>query len=235
MANRLGMHKSQGIKALGEAGRSEREIAQVMGVSRGAVRRHLGREESNRTKAPTGEAPTGSVEANGTKAPTGSSLDSKSGIDKSRSRCEGLQDQILEKLDRGLTAIRIHQDLRAEHGFTGAYSSVRRYVRQLKARSEVPFRRMETAPGYELQVDYGTGATCRDPAGNTFKTHVFRVVLSHSRKGYSEAVRRLTTESFLRSLENAFWALGGVPQVVVFDNAKSVVTQPDWRRKRCQD
>jgi hypothetical protein len=29
-------------------------------------------------------------------------------------------------------------------------------------------------------------------------------------------------------LENAFWALGGVPKVVVFDNAKSVVTQADW-------
>jgi hypothetical protein len=53
-------------------------------------------------------------------------------------------------------------------------------------------------------------------------------VLSFSRKGYSEAVRRLTTESFIRSLENAFWALGGVPQVVVFDNAKAVVTQADW-------
>jgi hypothetical protein len=52
--------------------------------------------------------------------------------------------------------------------------------------------------------------------------------LSHSRKGYSEAVRRLTTESFIRSLENAFWALGGVPQVVVFDNAKAVVSQADW-------
>ena len=61
MANRLGMLKSQGIKALGEAGRSEREIAQVMGVSRGAVRRHLGREEANRTKAPTGEPSTGST------------------------------------------------------------------------------------------------------------------------------------------------------------------------------
>ena len=36
MANRLGILKSEEIKALGEAGRSEREIAQVMGVSRGA-------------------------------------------------------------------------------------------------------------------------------------------------------------------------------------------------------
>ena len=36
MARRLGMLKSQGIKAIGEAGRPKREFAQVMGVSRGA-------------------------------------------------------------------------------------------------------------------------------------------------------------------------------------------------------
>jgi hypothetical protein len=29
-------------------------------------------------------------------------------------------------------------------------------------------------------------------------------------------------------LENAFWALGGVPKIVVFDNAKAVVSQADW-------
>ena len=27
---------------------------------------------------------------------------------------------------------------------------------------------------------------------------------------------------------NAFWALGGVPKIVVFDNAKAVVSQADW-------
>lgn len=53
-------------------------------------------------------------------------------------------------------------------------------------------------------------------------------MLSHSRKGYTEAVTRLTTESFIRSLENAFRAFGGVTKIVVFDNAKSVVKQADW-------
>jgi hypothetical protein len=101
-------------------------------------------------------------------------------------------------------------------------------VRRLTASTDLPFRRIEVAPGYELQVDYGSGAACLDEAGKPCRTHVFRGVLSFSRKGYSEAVRRLTTESFIRSLENSFWALGGVPQVVVFDNAKAVVTQADW-------
>jgi len=37
------------------------------------------------------------------------------------------------------------------------------------------------------------------------------MVLSYSRKGYSEVVLRQKTESFLRALENAFRAFGGVP------------------------
>jgi hypothetical protein len=105
---------------------------------------------------------------------------------------------------------------------------VRRFVQQLIERKELPFRRIEVEPGYEMQVDYGTGARCEAPDGKLHRTHVFRSVLSFSRKGYSEAVRRLTTESFIRSLENAFWALGGVPKTVVFDNAKAVVSQADW-------
>src|SRR5262245_66105549 len=79
-----------------------------------------------------------------------------------------------------------------------------------------------------MQVDYCMGSRFLDQEWNAGKTHVFRLVLSHSRNGYSEAVRRLTTESFIRSLENAFWTLGGVPKIVVFDNAKAVVTQADW-------
>ncbi len=225
MANRLAMDKVHAIKSLRATGMSERQIATTLSISRKAVRRHLRIEASKDTKAPTGEAPTGSSEPKGTKAPTGSEAPREAS---SRSLCECYQAVILEKLEQGLTAQRIHQDLQHEHGFSGKYSSVRRFVQRLTQRSELPFRRIEVEPGYEIQVDYGQGARCKDHQGNYGKTHLFRLVLSYSRKGYSEAVRRLTTESFIRSLENAFWALGGVPKVVVFDNAKSVVAEADW-------
>jgi transposase len=244
MANQLAMDKVQAIKSLEAAGLSERQIASTLSISRKAVRRHLGRDGSKDTKAPTGKAPTGSPgpkdttsahrvgDPKDTKAPTGSvivepALQAPSARS-SRSLCQAYQQSIVTKLSAGLTAQRIYQDLRDEQGFTGKYHSVRRYVRLLSERSEFAFRRIEVEPGYEIQVDYGTGARCQDAEGKWFKTHVFRLVLSHSRKGYSEAVRRLTTESFIRSLENAFWALGGVPRIVVFDNAKAVVTQADW-------
>lgn len=56
MSNRLEMLKSCLIKALGEAG-GEREVVKVLGASRGAVWRYLGRKEAKRTTAPTGDAP----------------------------------------------------------------------------------------------------------------------------------------------------------------------------------
>jgi Integrase core domain len=87
---------------------------------------------------------------------------------------------------------------------------------------------MECAPGEEAQVDFGTGAPIQAADGKRRRTHVFRIVLSHSRKGYSEAVYRQTTDEFIRCLENAFWSWGGVPRTLVLDNLKAAVEQADW-------
>jgi hypothetical protein len=71
---------------------------------------------------------------------------------------------------------------------------------------------MECEPGEEAQIDFGTGAP----------------VLSHSRKAYSEAVYRQTTEDFIRCIENAFQNFGGVPKTLVVDNLKAAVLKADW-------
>lgn len=145
-----------------------------------------------------------------------------------RSLCDPFRKVILAKLEQGLSAQRIFQDLAAEQGYRGGYDSVKRFVRRLGASQPLPARRLECAAGFEAQVDYGTGAPIRGLDGRRRRTHVFRIVLSHSRKGYSEASFRQTTEDFLRSLENAFWHFGGVPQTIVIDNLKAAVKHPDW-------
>jgi len=87
---------------------------------------------------------------------------------------------------------------------------------------------MECGPGEEAQVDFGTGAPIVSSDGKRRKTNVFRIVLSHSRKGYSEATFTQTTEDFFRCLENAFAHFGGVPKTLVIDNLKAAVAHPDW-------
>jgi hypothetical protein len=116
----------------------------------------------------------------------------------------------------------------AEHDFTGSYYSVRRFVRSLEATQELPFRRLECGPGEEAQVDFGSGAPVVSADGKRRRPYVFRIVLSHSRKAYSESVYRQTTDNFLLCLENAFWHFGGVPQRLVLDNLRAAVKKADW-------
>ena len=92
----------------------------------------------------------------------------------------------------------------------------------------VPFRRMEVSPGFEAQVDFGTGAPVVGSDGKRRRTHVLRVVLSHSRKGYSEAVFTQSTDDFIGCLENAFEHFGGVAHTLVIDNLKAAVIKADW-------
>src|SRR5262249_55789828 len=101
---------------------------------------------------------------------------------------------ILAKLDLGLSAQRIFQDLAAEHGYAGSYYSVRRFVRRLEQTVPLPFRRLECGPGEEAQVDFGLGAPVLTADGRRRRPYVLRMVLSHSRKAYSEAVYRQTTD-----------------------------------------
>ena len=87
---------------------------------------------------------------------------------------------------------------------------------------------MEVAPGVEAQVDFGKGAPIVDGNGRRRRVHVLRVVLSHSRAGYSEVVERQTTENFIRCIENAWHHFGGVPQTLVLDNLRAAVSKADW-------
>ena len=90
-------------------------------------------------------------------------------------------------LQTGLTAQRIYQDLVGDHGYAGSYDTVKRFVRQLRQIQPVPFMRLEVDSRQEAQVDFGQGAWVWVNSRRK-RPHLFRVVLSHSRKAYSEVV-----------------------------------------------
>jgi len=255
MANILKMAKIQSIRQLHAAGWSQRRIARELEVDRSTVARYLRPPPPDPKPA---IPPTGSVEAkpasfvsspgplsedsgsnasadsaaqpNAAIPPAGSPIGNLAveGAVGRPSHCQPLQDVILAKLAGQLSAQRIWQDLRSEHHFTGSYDSVKRFVRRLGAATPLAFRRIECAAGQEAQIDFGTGAPVITAEGKRRKTYVFRIVLSHSRKGYSEATFTQMTEDFIRCLENAFAYFGGVPQTLVIDNLKAAVAHPDW-------
>ena len=236
MANRIKMANVQAILTLHQNdGWSNRRIARELGLNRDTVDRYvrLARQadakNSKRAKAPPGSEDSAAPKP--AKALTGSEgklpVISKGARGK-RSACEPYREIIEKKLAKGLTAQRIYQELVIEHGFSHKYHSVRRYIQKSGETSRLPFRRIERLAGEESQVDFGTGAWIATPGGKRRKTHVFRIVLSHCRKGYSEAVYRQTTEAFIRCLENAFWYFGGVTQTTVIDNLRAGVIKADW-------
>ena len=257
MSNRLSMAQTLAIQALAATGKSNRAISRTLGVDRGTVAKILSQIQNQPPvwKAPTGsgDAPTGflaidpaaedgSTHASESDAGTSaasittnasSSPDSVGVPAGSRSECEPYRDQIVRKLEQGLTAQRIWQDLIDEYGFAARYPSVRRYVSKLQQKTPQLVRRMEVAAGEEAQIDFGTGAwiTATDEVTGETKRRrswVFRIVLSHSRKAYSEAVYHQSTEAFIGALENSFRYFGGVPKTLVIDNLKAAVKQADW-------
>ncbi len=255
MPNLLKVAMIETILSLRQRGWSQRRIARELGIDRETVARYL---RQSPTAPKPANAPIGSTFLDDSSKPANAPIGSEVGEDDSKpanaptgsdrsvpdadpaptieepatagrsSNCEPWRATIQAKVDLGLSAQRIYQDLVAERGFGGSYYSVRRFVRSLEATQELPFRRLECGPGEEAQVDFGSGVPIRSADGKRRRTHVFRIVLSHSRKGYSEAVTRQTTDHFIRCLENAFWHFGGVPQRLVLDNLRAAVTKADW-------
>jgi transposase len=249
MSKRLKVATVDSIHLLHAQGWTNRRIARELGINRETVNRYVRRLQADSAlllvvgpgeNAPKpANAPIGNSAALATSdpsiAPIGEDSSSAANTCASvannqgrRSDCEPWREIILAKRQQGLSYTRIHYDLVQDHGAKLGYDSVRRFLRRLEYVQPLPFRRMECAPGEEAQVDFGTGATVVTPDGKRRRPNVFRFVLSHSRKGYSEASYRQTTEDFLRCMENAFWAFGGVPKVLVIDNLKAAVKQPDW-------
>lgn len=230
MANELKMAMVNAILTLKERGWSQRRIARELGINRETVARYLNLWQNG--SKPATNPHTGSEASNAVTDSCELPLDTRGDPPANRSgpasRCEPYRQLIEEKLKAKLSGKRIWQDLRYEHGFDGSYYSVRRFIARLGTDSPLPFRRMECAPGDEAQIDFGVGAPIVRPDGVRRRCWVFRIVLSNSRKAYSEVVYRQSTDSFIGCLENAFWHFGGAPRTLVPDNLKAAVSKADW-------
>jgi transposase len=85
--------------------------------------------------------------------------------------------------------------------------------------------RFETAPGRQLQIDFGE----RLVAIGERKVKVFLLVatLGYSRRVHVRAFRHERQESWLDGVESAFLAFGGVSEEVLVDNARALVSEHD--------
>jgi transposase len=147
----------------------------------------------------------------------------------SASACEPHREAIELGLSKGRNAKAIWQDLVDSSGFAGGYQSVKRFVRRLLGKQSPEARAViETAPGEEAQVDYGSGPMVRDShSGKYRRTRLFVLTLGYSRKAVRLLVFRSSSQLWAELHEKAFRRLGGATRVVVLDNLREGVLLPD--------
>ena len=145
------------------------------------------------------------------------------------SDCDPYREAIELGLSRGRNAMAIWQDLVDQHGFSGGYQSVKRFVRKLRGVRSPEARAVILTPaGEEVQVDYGTGPMVRDPhSGKYRRTRLFVLTLGYSRKSVRLLVFRSSAQTWAELHEQAFRRLGGTARMVVLDNLREGVLTPD--------
>lgn len=83
---------------------------------------------------------------------------------------------------------------------------------------------MKTLPGKQAKADLEHLGFISDN-GKRQRLYAFFFALSYSRIRYVQFSTRQDTLTFLRCLQNAPEYTGGVPQIILFDNAKTVVSE----------
>src|SRR5438105_7398798 len=141
----------------------------------------------------------------------------------------GLEPWLAERLlrHRGNADV-VRQDLQREHGVTVSLRTVERAVapfrRELRA-AEVATIRFETAPGEQLQIDFGE--TTVSIAGERVKLHMFVATLGYSRRPFVAVFEHQRQAAWWSGIEGALHYFGGRPLVLLLDNARALVNFHD--------
>ena len=120
----------------------------------------------------------------------------------------------------------VRQDLARELGIRVSLRTVQRAVeplrRELRAEA-VATVRYETAPGQQLQIDFGSTAVLIGEEMQ--RIHLFVATLGYSRRCYVAVFLHERQSAWLQGLEGTFRHFGGVPQEILLDNARALVTE----------
>jgi len=141
-----------------------------------------------------------------------------------QSQVEPFREQVQALRARGVEGQAIWQILVDQHGFTGSYSAIKRFLRRLTPARDGATIRLEVAPGAEAQVDFGFAGPFLDPETNRVRrAWVFVMTLSFSRHQYAELVFDQTIETWVRLHRAAFEFFGAVPRRIVLDNLRAAI------------
>jgi transposase len=144
-------------------------------------------------------------------------------------KLDGIEDWLAETLrrHRGNGDV-VRQELERQHGIAVSLRSVERAVAPRRQAVRAAARatvRFETPPGRQLQIDFGEVRV--DIGGVATRVYLFVATLGYSRRPFVCAFRHDRQSAWFDGMEAAFARFGGVPEEVLLDNAKVLVTHHD--------
>jgi len=127
-----------------------------------------------------------------------------------------------------ISGARLLREIR-ELGFTGGYSVVTDYLRQVRPSATQPFeQRFETPAGKQAQVDFAQfNVRFQCEPDQVRIIWLFSLVLGCSRYLFSRFVWRQTLDELVRCHMAAFDELDGIPSEILYDRMKTAVIGED--------
>ncbi len=114
-----------------------------------------------------------------------------------------------------------------EHGFTGCYSTVKKYVRKKKyvmKTLSAGYLPLEHPKGWG-QVDFGLAEGEWAATGERFPFYALTISFPGSNNGVTQAFPSQNQECLLEGMKRIFEHIGGVPPRLWFDNMTTAVAQ----------
>ncbi len=143
---------------------------------------------------------------------------------------EPFEDYLRERVTAwpDLSGKRLLRELK-ERGYTGGYSAVTDFLREVRPPSIQPYeRRYETPPGQQAQVDFAYFEVAfTDTPDVKQVVWLFTMVLGYSRFLWGRFCPNQKLAAVLRSHIDAFADLGGVPEEILYDRMKTAVIGDD--------
>ncbi|WP_459908595.1 IS21 family transposase [Desulfotomaculum defluvii] len=141
------------------------------------------------------------------------------------SKLDPYKEYIINRLQKWpeLSAQRIFEEIQVK-GYPGSERNVRRYVATVRPKKVREFKPYETMPGEQAQIDWGHCGEIIEN-GHRKKLYVFVFCLGWSRVRYVEFITSLNMAVFNGCLHRALQYVVGVPGTILFDNAKTVVSE----------
>ena len=185
------------IRALADCGVGSKAIARAVGVARNTVRRYLRQ----------------SIDTEGQSRPAGRRLTDE--------RCREAR-ALYDGAASGNAVV--VQRLLVARGLTVSVRTIERAVSDLRREhrvAQLATVRVETAPGDQLQIDFGQKKV--PIAGTEVRIFLLVAVLSYSRRLFVKAFLNERQDDWREGIAAAFVHFGGVPRTVLGDNARALV------------